>query len=60
MLDPDTDIKRHLVRERQAALAQDWQWINPARPDAVETRRRHRRLRLTWFGTQLRPARRGV
>jgi len=57
MFHPDTDASRQLVRERQAKLKRDWQWVNPARPDVVESRRaRHWHRRLAWLRTHLRPA----
>lgn len=45
----DTDTSRQLVRERQAELKRDWHWVNPARPDAVESRLRHLRFRFGWL-----------
>lgn len=52
----DTDTSRQLVRERQAELKRDWHWVNPARPDAVESRLRHLRFRFGWLRTHLRSA----
>jgi hypothetical protein len=58
MLPLDTDTSRQLARERQADLKRDWQWVNPAGPDVVETRRRHWQFKLDWLRTHLhlRPA----
>ena len=56
MLYPDTETGRQGVRERQAELKQDWQRANPARPDMIESRRRHRRLQLSWLRAHLGPA----
>ncbi len=57
MLYRDTDISRQLANERHAELKQDWEWVNPAaRQDVVESRRQHRRFRLEWLRTHLRPA----
>ena len=58
MLYRDTDTGRLLAQEHQAELRRDWQWVNPARPDVVESRRRHRRLRFAWLRAhlQIRPA----
>ena len=57
MIYRDTDISRQLATERQAELKQEWEWVDPARPDMVESRRHHRRFRFTWLRTHLRPAR---
>ena len=58
MLYRDTDTSRQLAWERQAELKRDWEWVNPAQPDMVETRRRHWRLRLDGLRAHLhlRPA----
>jgi hypothetical protein len=56
MFQLDTDASRALVREHQAGLGRDWQRVSLARPDHVESRRGHRRFRLHWLRTQLRPA----
>lgn len=56
MFHPDPDVSRQLVRERQAELKRDWQWVNPAQPDVVESRRRHWRFRLHWLRTHSRQA----
>lgn len=60
MLHFDTETRRQLARERQAQLRRDWEWVNPARPDLVESRRENRRrqwrLRLHWLKTRLRAA----
>ena len=56
MLYRDTDISRQLANERHADLKQDWEWVNPTRPDVVESRRNHRRFWLEWLRTQLRPS----
>ena len=56
MFQPDTEAGRQLVREHQAELKRNWQSVRPARPDVVESRRRHRGLRLGWLRTHLRPA----
>jgi hypothetical protein len=53
MFHPDTDVCRQLAREHQAELKRDWQWVNPSRPDVVESRRRHRPFRFEWLRTQL-------
>ena len=53
MLYRDTDISRQLAGERHAELKQDWEWVNPARPDALQSRRQHRRFRLEWLRTHL-------
>ncbi len=54
MLDPDTDTRRALVRERHAELRRDWQRPS-AEPPRAAAARRHRRLRLSWLRTRLRP-----
>ncbi len=55
MLYRDTEISRQLAGERHAELKQDWEWVNPAaRPDVVESRRRHWRVRFDWLRTHLR------
>jgi len=54
MFHSDTDVSRQLASEHQAELKRDWQWVNPARPDVVESRRRHRRFRFEWLRTHLR------
>jgi len=56
MFQLDTDTSRTLVREHQAGLGRDWQRVSLARPGRVESRRGHRRFRLHWLRTQLRPA----
>ena len=56
MFQPDTDTSRQLVREHQAELKRKWHRVRPARPEVVESRRRHLGLRLAWLRTQLRPA----
>ena len=55
MFQLDTDASRTLVREHQAELGRDWRRVSLARPDRVESRG-HRRFRLHWLRTQLRPA----
>ena len=55
MFQLDTDTSRTLAREHQAGLGRDWQHASPGRPHRVESRRGHRRLRLHWLRTQLRP-----
>lgn len=55
MLYRDTDISRQLATERRAELKQDWEWVNPARPDVFESRRRHWRFRFEWLRTHLLP-----
>ncbi len=52
----DTDSSRQLVRERHVELKRDWQWVNPGRPDVVESRRRNLRFRFGWLRTHLRSA----
>ena len=54
MFHPDTDAYRQFAREHQAELKRDWQWVHPARPDVVESCRRHRRLRFEWLRRHLR------
>lgn len=60
MLHFDTETRRQLARERQAQLRRNWEWVNPARPDLVESTRessrRQWRLRLHWLKTRLRAA----
>jgi hypothetical protein len=57
MFPRDTEATRQFVREHQATLKQDWRSADPARRDVVASRgRRHRRLRLSWLRTHLRPA----
>jgi hypothetical protein len=57
MFHSDTEASRQFAREHQAELKRDWQSVNPARPDVVASRsRQHRRLRLSWLRTHLRPA----
>jgi hypothetical protein len=56
MLPPDADVSRQLARERHAELKRDWQWVNPAHADVVESRRRRRRFRLEWLRAHLRVA----
>ena len=57
MLPPDTDATRQLARERQAELKRDWQWVNPAQPDIVESRGRRWHIGLAWLLAHLRPVR---
>jgi len=56
MFHPDAHISRQLVREHHSRLEREWGSANPGRSRVVESRRRHRRLRLSWLRTQLRPA----
>lgn len=59
MFHPDTEASRQLVREHQAGLKRDWQWVSPAKPEVVARRsRQHWRGRLSWLRTHLRPANR--
>jgi hypothetical protein len=53
----DIEARRQFVGEHHAELRRDWKWVNPARPEVVESRsRQHWRLRLSWLRTHLRPA----
>ena len=56
MFPPDYHAARQFAHERQARLKHDWSNANPARPELVESRRRHS-PRLAWLLTRLRPAR---
>lgn len=56
MLDPDTETRRHLVREHQADLKRDASHARDMRPRALETRRRRRAMQLMRFRLSLRPA----
>jgi hypothetical protein len=57
MFHSDTEASRQFAREHQAELKRDWQPVKLARPDVVASRsRRHRRVRLSWLRTHLRPA----
>ena len=53
----DTDISRQLASDGHAELKQDWQCVNPAAPDMVESQRRQWRFRFDWLRTRIRPAR---
>jgi hypothetical protein len=56
MFYPDTETRLQLVREHQAELQRDALLASPARPEAVESRGRRRRLQLRRFRIRLRPA----
>ena len=55
MFTPDTDATRQFAREHHAELKRDWQWVNPAQPDVVESRRRRWRIGFAWLLAHLRP-----
>jgi hypothetical protein len=57
MLPLGTEVSRQLASERHAELKQDWQWVNPAQADVVESRRRRWRFRFDWLRAHHRPAR---
>ncbi len=49
MLPPDTNATRQIAREHHEQLKRDWQWVNPAEPDVLESRQRRWRVRLDWL-----------